>query len=534
MKRLDYLFQYLAALVVFGVCSFWIRSPGYMDAEYYMLSAVQMVEGKGMTQPILWNYLDDPAGLPHPSHTYWMPAPSLVAASGMMLTGRTDFVAGRFLFIFLSALAAPMSGWMGYRLGRERITAWLAAGLAVFSGYFAVYASTIDSFYLVMLAVWTILVCLDRILSNPDNRLGWMWFVSGLAAGWMHLNRADGMLWLLLIFLTGFIQIMKFKKSKSMKQFLLLLGLSLTGYLVVTGFWYYRNLIEFGSLFIPGSSRALWVNSYDELFMFPAAGLTFEHWLGNGVVKILTDRMEAVGSVLLTVFGVQGMVFLLPFWIIAFYQLRHERLVQIGLGMEIVLFLVMTVVFPYSGKRGGFLHSSAALQPFLWGLAAYGFASFINRVSVKRHWEPTRALKMFAPGIVLICLAATLFIFQILVIGPDAAQPVWDDSYRQAVVARDLVERNAILSNTRIMINNPAGFSLISGRESIVIPFGDAVTLSQTAESFESDYVVLEKNIVSGLMDLYLFPERYPQFTVMDRMDDKILLQIKNEKGIMQ
>jgi hypothetical protein len=99
MRRWDYFFLYVIALVFFGLCSLWIKSPGYMDAEYYTLSAIQMAEGKGMTQPIIWNYLDDPSGIPHPSHTYWMPAPSILALSGMLVTGKPDFNSGR-LFLF--------------------------------------------------------------------------------------------------------------------------------------------------------------------------------------------------------------------------------------------------------------------------------------------------------------------------------------------------------------------------------------------------------------------------------------------------
>src|ERR1044071_5600910 len=46
--------------------------PGYMDADYYFSGGVQLAEGHGFTEPYLWNYLDDPVSLPHPSHTYWM------------------------------------------------------------------------------------------------------------------------------------------------------------------------------------------------------------------------------------------------------------------------------------------------------------------------------------------------------------------------------------------------------------------------------------------------------------------------------
>ncbi len=527
MKWREYLLQYLAALVIYGICSFWIRSPGYMDAEYYTLTAIQMVEGRGMTQPILWNYLDDPVGLPHPSYTYWMPGPSLPAAVGMLLFGRADFWAGRIPLILLAALSAPMTGWMGFRMGRSRLTGWLAAGMAVFCGYYAAYAATVDSFFLVMIAAWAILVFLDRLFQNPGDYSGWMWLMSGAAAGWMHLNRADGILWLFLVVFVCLFQIWKNRKSSRSADLICGLLLTVAGYLAVTGFWYYRNFHEFGSPFIRGSSRALWVRSYDELFTFPAEILTPDYWKKAGGMNILSTRANAVGRNLLSMFGVQGLVFLMPLWIAAYIKLRHDRLVRIGISMEVLIFLLMSIVFPFSGSRGGFLHSSAALQPFFWGLAAAGFIATINRVSGKRNWDPERAVRMFAPGLILICGLATFFIFQLLVIGEDPVTTVWDDSQRQAVIAKGLIDRNNIPPYARIMINNPAGFSLVSGRESLVIPYGGPDVTMAAARKFDTKYLLLEKNIVPGLLDMYEHPEQYPQFTVVDRMQEKVLLRVE-------
>jgi hypothetical protein len=36
--------------------------PGYLDSDYYFVGGLQLVEGKGFSEPFLWNYLDDPAG----------------------------------------------------------------------------------------------------------------------------------------------------------------------------------------------------------------------------------------------------------------------------------------------------------------------------------------------------------------------------------------------------------------------------------------------------------------------------------------
>ena len=61
---------FLGLAIASGVASLQ-ELPGYLDSDYYFVGGLQLVEGKGFTEPFLWNYLDDPAGLPHPSHTYW-------------------------------------------------------------------------------------------------------------------------------------------------------------------------------------------------------------------------------------------------------------------------------------------------------------------------------------------------------------------------------------------------------------------------------------------------------------------------------
>ena len=83
MNWRHYLILFIVGLLVpFGISRFQ-SMPGYMDADYYFVGGMQLAEGKGFTEPYLWNYLDDPSGLPHPSHTYWMPLASIVSAIGM-------------------------------------------------------------------------------------------------------------------------------------------------------------------------------------------------------------------------------------------------------------------------------------------------------------------------------------------------------------------------------------------------------------------------------------------------------------------
>src|SRR5512140_3710109 len=89
--------------LAFAVAQFQ-HFPGYLDSDYYFAGGVQLATGKGFTEPYLWNYLDDPSGLPHPSHSYWMPLSSIIAAAGMWITRSESYAAGRIGFLLLAAL----------------------------------------------------------------------------------------------------------------------------------------------------------------------------------------------------------------------------------------------------------------------------------------------------------------------------------------------------------------------------------------------------------------------------------------------
>ncbi|MDO9130603.1 MAG: hypothetical protein Q7U34_12130, partial [Anaerolineales bacterium] len=70
MNWRHYLLLALFGLIVSGSIAAFQSVPGYMDADYYYAGGLQLAAGRGFTEPYLWNYLDDPASLPHPSHAY--------------------------------------------------------------------------------------------------------------------------------------------------------------------------------------------------------------------------------------------------------------------------------------------------------------------------------------------------------------------------------------------------------------------------------------------------------------------------------
>ncbi len=68
------------ALLVRVLAALPQTQPNYMDAAYYLVGGQRLAQGYGFTDPYVWHYLDQPQALPHPSHLYWMPLPSILVA----------------------------------------------------------------------------------------------------------------------------------------------------------------------------------------------------------------------------------------------------------------------------------------------------------------------------------------------------------------------------------------------------------------------------------------------------------------------
>ena len=74
--RRDLLWITVAALAVQAFWALRMSHPTYFDAFYYTTNAQRLAEGHGFTQEIIWQYLDQPAGLPAPSFCLLYTSPS--------------------------------------------------------------------------------------------------------------------------------------------------------------------------------------------------------------------------------------------------------------------------------------------------------------------------------------------------------------------------------------------------------------------------------------------------------------------------
>ncbi len=535
LKRSFFLQLFGLALGLLLLVGVFQQAPGYMDADYYYMGGVQLAQGEGFTEKVLWNYLSDPQGLPQPSHGYWMPFASLVAAAGLKWFGWLgEFNAARLGFILAAASIPPLTAWFAFKWTQKQDISRLAGWLACFPGFYLPFLTTTDTFglYMVFGLAWLILAgfSLQEGAGSAPGLLAARSLAGfagmGAMAGLMHLSRADGFTWLGVGFLASFYNAGPLPIWVRLRQAGLRTVALAAGYALVFGPWALRNLGVFNSILAPGGVRALWLTTYDELFIYPSTMLTFEHWWAAGWESLLQARAFALGQNLQTTLAVQGSIFLLPLVLVGLWTLRREGVVQLGVLGWLVTMGVMTVIFPFAGARGGFFHSGAAVQPLFWLAAAVGLDVFVRWGSQARGWRPRQAWRIFSFSVVLFSAGLSLFIGWGRVIGTDPQAPAWnapDGHYRQV---ESQLQALGAQPDDVVMINNPPGYFAAASRPAIVVPDGGEGALLAAARRYQARFVVLEANHPAGLAGLFEDPGASPGLRLLDTVGETRIFEV--------
>jgi hypothetical protein len=480
--RRDALLFGLLALVVGAAMAAILRHPGYTDAYYYFNAGQRLVQGKGLTDAAIWTYMGAPAGMPIPSHLYWMPLASLVAAAGMVVAGPT-FDGAQLFFPPLYAGLGLVGFGVGAMLGKSRRIAWMAGLLTLFNGFFMPYWTTSDTF-----ALYGLVGALALLAMGLGRRSGnWRWYaLSGALAGLAHLARADGLL------LVGVLLVVAlWPGEQTTRRRLLAAALGVAAYSVIMMPWFIRSLNFTGSILPVGGLQTAWMRSYDEIVNYPP-GADLSRFLAWGTGNILASRWEAVGINFQTFVAVEGMIVLAPLMLVGLWRRRCDPLLSGFWLYALGLHLVMTLLFAFPGPRGALFHSAAALLPFWMALGVLGLDDVLAWAARRRRWKLSSALWFFGAA-----LLGWAVLFSAMNLFPKVA--AWNDAggYFRSVAQQ--AGPDAV-----VMINDPGAMYYFTGVPGIAVPNAPPEVIPELARRYGVNTLVLDGNPTPPMVDLHL------------------------------
>jgi hypothetical protein len=515
----DFLWLALIGLLAQAFWAWRLEHPTYMDAYYYATNGRRLAEGLGYSEMIIWQFLDEPAALPAPSHTYWMPLPSLLAAAGYRLFG--DFRGAQIPFWLLAGLLPLVSYTISRHIGGERWQAWTAGLLTAAGGFFAVYWNQPESFAPFAWAGSLCLLC----LALAEARRRWLyWFLAGVAAGVAHLTRADGLLLLLVgagfCFRPGVARLLNSsvapKRPAFSRQTAALL-LLLAGYFLIMGGWLARNEVVLGRPLPGAATQTIFMTTYDDLYAYgrvltPAA---FWQW---GWANIVASRQEAVSVAVQTFVVVAGLIFLAPLIGFAWWRLSRRPVCRVWLApltvYTLLLFASMSLIFAFPGMRGGLFHSVTAVWPWFMALAAAGLALVIESVAARRpYWNARLARRVYAAMAVLLAFGLTFLVGLTRGTGEREA-----GVYRQIGL---LLPAGAV-----VMVGNAPALYYHTGLAAVSVPNEPPHIMLQAARQYSVTYIILDENRPRPLDDFYQALLALPELRLVEQFDDVKIYQV--------
>ena len=255
--------------------------------------------------------------------------------------------------------------------------------------------------------------------------------------------------------------------------------------------WFLRNNSVHGAVMAPGADRLLWLKSYEETFTYPADRITREVWMAQAPSAMLSSRLVALRWNLLNAVAAQGEIFLVPFVAIGAWLNRRDRRVWVGTVGWLALLFVMTILFPFAGSRGGFFHAGAGFQALWWVLAPIGLDAVVAAAR-KKGLFTQQAFAIFRGAMVAIAVLMSAVIFSIRVL------PGWGEGEQQYPRIDALLGAAGAEPSDVVMVRNPPGYYIMSGRWAIVVPYGGSDDMLAAARRYDARFLVLEEVGAAG------------------------------------
>lgn len=489
LTRSTIIYIILSLIGAFAVVYYYNQQPGYTDSFYHYNAAVSIATGKGFVDPYLWTYIGAPDHIPAPSHLYWMPGTSLIAAFGMVIFGANYFGA-RFGLALCLWGAMLVAYWLGKRLTHSSRYAWLAGILTLFSGFYTDSWGQTDTFAPYAFFGSLALVFIGLGISSEKKNWRW-WIFAGAFAAFGHLIRSDG----LLLLLTGFsVLLWPFNRERYKKRLFWLIPFT-TAYIVVMSPWFIRNLNAIGTILPTGGTQSIWFRDYNELFNYPPV-VSSQTLFADGASVFINSRLMATFSnngIIFQSLAYEGAIVFTLLILLGLWNRRKEPFFRGIWIFALGLHIAFAWVFTFPGLRGGFWHGSAALIPIWAIIGLLGLDDVIDWVASRRRtWRPQTAKPVFSVMMSVIVVILSIYL-----------------SHRQNISSYPTGELLAKLlpEGSRVMINDPAQLYYYTGIMGVALPNESPEIALKIAEIYNIDYLVLEENHVTEPLQFVQAPD---------------------------
>jgi len=485
------------AVVARAVAVSQVTAIPTVDSAYYVEVAGRLAAGQGLTADVLWTYASPPLTLPQAAFALWMPLASLLAAIPMVLGGTTSLFAAQLAMIVVGAALAPLAWSVADGAaaanglsGRRRATVALGSGVvAALFGPFLVAVSGPDSS--VPFAVLAVAACwaMPRALDAASGR---RWGVAlGALLGLAYLARQEAV-WLGLTYLLLLVPEVRRRAPGERAAWLgrTLVPVVVTGAIVVAP-WLVRQALVFGSPFPGQAIENLWFTRNADVFAFTQPP-TLAAFLAQGPLVIAAHILAGLWHQLVDVlllptlpvglFGLLGLA-----WAWRTPALRTATALRALTVAGILTFLATGLLFPVATLAGTFLHSAGPALVALVVIAALATDRLVAAVGAWRRWDKQNA--WLAP---LVTLALAL---------PVSGLEIWlTGSFAASQAAREAAAATALASQVPaqpdggsaiVISDEPIGFSLGTGRPTLILPDEAPADVLQLARRFGARAVLL-------------------------------------------
>jgi hypothetical protein len=116
-------------------------------------------------------------------------------------------------------------------------------------------------------------------------------------------------------------------------------------------------------------------------------------------------------------------------------------------------------------------------------------------------------------------MTTAIFILRVL--------PGWEREDGHYAAVETLLVQQGAPSEAVVIVRNPPGYNIVTGRPAIALPAGGVPSLLAVAERYHARYLVLESQGTSEeLRELYLSPNISPKFIYLGESDGNRLYEI--------